>query len=71
MNYAISLISSDNIYGPWMQEEKPYLSIDGGHGMLFKDNDKVYLAIHAPNSINEGLKVILFDENAERYYISK
>lgn len=69
--YAISLISSDNIYGPWMQEEKPYLSIDGGHGMLFKDNDKVYLAIHAPNSINEGLKVILFDENAERYYISK
>lgn len=69
--YAISVISSDNIYGPWMQEEKPYLSIDGGHGMLFKDNDKVYLAIHAPNSINEGLKVILFDENSERYYISK
>ena len=69
--YAISVISSDNIYGPWMQEEKPYLSIDGGHGMIFKDGGKVYLAIHAPNSINAGLKVILFDENAERYYISK
>ena len=70
-NYAISVIeSSNNIYGPWSQEEKPYLSIDGGHGMLLKDNNKVYLVIHAPNKYKkERMKIILFDEDSSKYYI--
>jgi len=41
---------SGKLKGPWVQEEEPLYSADGGHGMLFlsKEN-KLYLSIHTPN----------------------
>ena len=49
--YALGAAYSDNgIRGPWVQEEKPLFTKDGGHGMIFRDGSgRRMLAIHAPN----------------------
>ncbi len=48
IGYAIS--ESDEIFGPWIQYEKPLFEKDGGHGMVFESyNNQLFLAIHQPN----------------------
>lgn len=52
-NYAIGVAHSEtgNILGPWINEETPLFSNDGGHGMLFTAfNGSLMLALHAPNA---------------------
>lgn len=51
--YAIGIAKSvtGNILGPWVQEDEPVFSRDGGHGMLFSTfDDRLMLSIHAPNT---------------------
>ena len=47
-SYAIS--ESGTLQGPWKQEEIPFYTKDGGHGMLFKTFEgKLKLVMHQPN----------------------
>ena len=57
-NYCVGIAHSDNgcVDGKWTQEASPMFSkeitgeCDGGHGMIFKDNDgKMYISVHSPN----------------------
>ncbi|MBE7053025.1 MAG: hypothetical protein E7391_01975 [Ruminococcaceae bacterium] len=57
-NYCVGIAHSNNglVDGVWSQEEIPMFSkkttnkYDGGHGMVFKDNDgKMYMSVHSPN----------------------
>lgn len=48
MGYATS--SSGRLQGPWLQQEKPLIQCDGGHGMIFRSFEGVlYLTYHSPN----------------------
>ncbi len=48
MGYATS--SSGTLQGPWLQQPKPLIQCDGGHGMIFRSFEGVlYLTYHSPN----------------------
>ena len=48
---AVARSESGDIFGPWIQEEKPLFEENGGHGMLFQTLDgALYLALHYPNT---------------------
>jgi hypothetical protein len=48
MGYARS--TSGSLLGPWVQQEKPLIQCDGGHGMIFRSFEGVlYLTYHSPN----------------------
>ncbi len=50
--YAMGCAVSDNgcISGPWRQNEKPLVALDGGHGMVFTDfSGKLQISYHTPN----------------------
>ncbi len=52
--YCEAIARSDNgsIFGKWTIDEKLVLEDDGGHGMIFKDNDGNDLFVyHSPNTI--------------------
>lgn len=54
--YAIGIARSETgkIEGPWLQDEQPLFSEDGGHGMLFRTfGGQLMLSIHAPNKLTE------------------
>ena len=49
MGYACS--ESNQITGPWVQEDQPLYAKDGGHGMLFKTFDgQLMVTFHTPNT---------------------
>lgn len=60
--YALGIARSKSILGPWVQDEEPYYKDNGGHGMIFKKDDKDILVIHCPNSPwgSERMKFIDF-----------
>ena len=55
--YAVGVARSSNgrVDGEWIQEETPIFSrsmtgkYDGGHGMIFKDGEKLFITFHLPN----------------------
>lgn len=47
--YAMGQAVSDNILGPYEQLKEPIINKDGGHGMIFKKEDKLYISFHKPN----------------------
>jgi beta-xylosidase len=50
--YAVGIAYSQSgtVYGPWVQEEKPFFPENGGHGMTFTDKEgKLRFALHYPN----------------------
>ena len=50
-NYLIGEAKSDGgILGTWTQAPQPLFAADGGHGMIFTDGHKRYLAVHSPNA---------------------
>ncbi len=62
-NYCVGVAHSDNgcIDGKWTQDASPMFSkkitgkYDGGHAMIFKDNNgKIYMSLHSPNRATEG-----------------
>ena len=47
---GIARSGSGTLDGPWIQDEKPLISCDGGHGMVFRSLDgKLYATYHSPN----------------------
>ena len=48
--YALGICESTSILGPWIQNEKPLFSKNGGHGMVFEKDGELMLALHSPNS---------------------
>lgn len=53
--YAVGTALSKNgkITGEWIHNEKPFYSENGGHGMIFNDenNNKMYYVLHYPNDL--------------------
>lgn len=47
---AVAHSRSGSVLGPWVNEEKPLFSCNGGHGMLFRDRRGVLtLSLHQPD----------------------
>lgn len=62
--YAMGIAESvtGKITGPWIQQEKPIFSKDGGHGMLFRSFEgKLYLVLHGPNQPEGAERGHLFE----------
>ena len=56
--YAMGTSVAEDITGPWRHSKTPLIDCDGGHGMLFRDGEDMYLTYHRPN----------FPSTAERPY---
>ena len=48
--YAMGMATADRIEGPWTHIPVPLIGQDGGHGMLFSKNGKLYVTYHMPNN---------------------
>lgn len=48
--YAMGMATADCIRGPWTHAEKPLISENGGHGMLFEKDGRLFLIFHQPNN---------------------
>lgn len=48
--YAMGMATADRIDGKWTQIEKPLISSNGGHGMVFEDKGKLFITYHMPNN---------------------
>jgi len=61
--YTLGIARSDSgkIQGPWIHEEKPLITENGGHGMLFQTFEgKLFLTIHKP-SISPDERLTFFE----------
>ena len=47
--YAMGMATADRIEGPWTHCKDPLISQDGGHGMLFQKDGKLFVTYHMPN----------------------
>jgi hypothetical protein len=50
--YCVGIAKSDNgkIDGNWIQDDRLLFEADGGHGMIFKADGKLYFTYHQPNN---------------------
>lgn len=63
--YSMGVAYSDHgVHGPWIQQQKPLYDKNGGHGMLFRFQDDLMLAIHVPNTPGKE-RVLLFQVREE------
>ena len=64
--YAMGIARSQSgtVLGPWVQEEKPIWSRDGGHGMVFRRFDgQLCMTLHTPNQTpNERAVLVPVEE---------
>lgn len=60
-------VSERGILGPWVQQERPFVDSDGGHGMSFRGLDgRLYLAFHSPNDTpNERFRYFPVEESGD------
>ncbi|MDO5108409.1 MAG: hypothetical protein Q4D59_00620, partial [Erysipelotrichaceae bacterium] len=57
---AIARSDNGEIDGRWTIDEKPLFDHDGGHGMIFTDeNGKEYLVLHQPNDTPNERPVLI------------
>lgn len=47
--YAMGMAIADKLDGVWRQIEKPLISSNGGHGMIFEKDGKLFASYHMPN----------------------
>ena len=48
--YAMGMAVADKIDGEWKHIEKPIITKNGGHGMIFEDYQrKLFIVYHQPN----------------------
>jgi GH43 family beta-xylosidase len=47
--YAMGMAVADKIDGEWTQIETPIVTQNGGHGMIFEMDGKLYITYHQPN----------------------
>lgn len=50
--YAMGMSVSDSVEGPWTHLPEPLVENDGGHGMIFRNKEKIYITYHYPNNPN-------------------
>ncbi len=48
--YAIGMATADTVEGEWTHAKTPLVAENGGHGMLFERDGKLYLVYHVPNA---------------------
>lgn len=50
--YSVGMAISDNgkVAGPWRQLDTPLFKENGGHAMVFKFKENLYLSLHQPNN---------------------
>lgn len=53
--YTMGMAVNDgkDVTSGWVQLEKPLYADDGGHGMIFEKDGRLFISIHAPNSKTE------------------
>ena len=53
--YTMGMAVNDgkDVFSGWTQLSKPLYAEDGGHGMIFEKDGKLFISIHAPNSAAE------------------
>lgn len=53
--YTMGMAVNDgkDVFSGWTQLSKPLYAEDGGHGMIFEKDGKLFISIHAPNSVAE------------------
>ncbi len=59
--YAMGMATADRIDGEWQHVKKPLVSKNGGHGMLFEKDGKLFVTYHLPNN----------PASAERAYVAE
>lgn len=47
--YAMGVAYADSIMGEWTQHDEPLYKKDGGHGMVFEYDNRLYMSLHSPN----------------------
>lgn len=47
--YAMGMAVADKLDGKWIHIEKPLITKNGGHGMVFEMDGKLYITYHMPN----------------------
>ena len=47
--YSIGQAKAKDIFGPYQHAKNPLIENDGGHGMVFERDGRLYLAFHRPN----------------------
>lgn len=47
--YAMGMAIADHIEGKWRHIEEPLIKCDGGHGMIFEDDGRLFVTYHKPN----------------------
>ena len=47
--YAMGMAVSDKLDGKWRHIEQPLISSNGGHGMIFEKDGKLFASYHMPN----------------------
>ena len=47
--YAMGMAVADKIDGEWKQIETPIVSQNGGHGMIFEKDGRLFITYHQPN----------------------
>ena len=47
--YAMGMAVADKLDGVWRHIEKPLISTNGGHGMIFEKDGKLFASYHMPN----------------------
>jgi len=70
VGYARSI--SGEIFGPWVQEEKPLWAMDGGHASLFHTFDgRLMMAMHCPNNPHTAKRMHLFEmqESGDKLHV--
>lgn len=48
--YAMGMAVADRIDGTWRHISEPLISSDGGHGMIFEKDGKLFVCYHMPNA---------------------
>lgn len=64
--YAIGVCRSKSIQGPWIQEDEPIFSDDGGHAMVFEKDGEKMITFHAPNTFDGNERLVLLPYHSKR-----
>jgi len=69
---GLAISESGKLAGPWIQQETPLYTNDGGHGMLFSTFDnKLMIVLHSPNSREAQPRLFEIKDTGETLKIVK
>lgn len=60
--YALGMaVSEHGVRGPWRHIPDPLFAKNGGHGMVFRWQDKTYVMLHSPNEPHMSERAVFFE----------